>query len=95
MPLVRLMALEHDKNTALARAIRAVGSQSDFGRLVGRAQSSVHFWLKNDRQLPAELVATVEAAPPVVAAGITRYDLRPDLFIREVTAAAPDLAPRP
>jgi DNA-binding transcriptional regulator YdaS (Cro superfamily) len=83
------MALEHDLDSTLAAAVRAAGSQSAFGRLIGKRQSTVHEWLKTGACLPAEHVRTVEAE-----LGISRHDLRPDLYPREAPAAgAADLEP--
>lgn len=79
------MAMEHDLDSALAQAVRAVGSQSAFGRLISRAQPTINGWLKNDVQLPGEYVLRVEAET-----GISRHDLRPDLYPRE---AGDDHAP--
>ena len=67
------MALEHRIDTALAKAVRIAGSQSAFGRLVGRPQSTVREWLK--RELPAEFCRSVEAAT-----GVPKEELRPDIF---------------
>ncbi len=75
------MGIEHHKDTPLARAVRAERSQSAFGRLVGRRQSTINDWLKNDVPLPAELCPIVEEAT-----GIPREDLRPDLFQRDAAA---------
>lgn len=69
------MALEHDSDSALAKAVRKAGSQSAFGRLIGKRQSVVHDWLRDNRPLPAELVFQVEAAT-----GISRHELRPDIY---------------
>lgn len=71
------MALEHLSDSPLAVAVRAAGSQSAFGRLIGRSQSTVHDWLADDKPLPAEYVLAVEAAT-----GISRHDLRPDIYPR-------------
>lgn len=78
------MAIEHHTDSPLARAVRAAGSQSAFGRIVGRNQSTVHDWLSLEKPLPAEHVLTVEAAT-----GISRHDLRPDIYPREAATAAP------
>ena len=69
------MALEHDHDSPLARAVRSIGSQSAFGRLLGKRQSVVHGWLREQRPLPAEYVLQVEKET-----GISRHDLRPDLY---------------
>lgn len=56
-------------------------------RLVGLKQSSVWAWLKKQKPLPAEHVLTVEAAT-----GISRHDLRPDLYPLD-SAPPPPAAP--
>lgn len=69
------MALEHESSSALAEAVRKAGSQSAFGRLIGKRQSVVHDWLRDDKPLPAELVLKVEQE-----LGLSRHDLRPDIY---------------
>lgn len=70
------MALEHESDSALARAVRAAGSQSAFARLVGTRQSTVHDWLKTGRISPdRKVMERVERGT-----GISRHDLRPDVF---------------
>ena len=73
------MALEHESDSALALAVRKSGSQSAFGRLLGKRQSSVREWLKAG-QLPPEHCLIVEAAT-----GISRHALRPDIYPDERT----------
>ena len=68
------MALEHDSDSALARAVVAAGSQSEFGRIIGKRQSVVSDWLKRGVLLPAKYVEVVE-----LATGVSKYELRPDL----------------
>lgn len=72
------MALEHLSDSSLAKAVRYAGSQSAFGRLIGKRQSVVFGWLRDNRPLPAEHVLAVEHAT-----GISRHDLRPDIYPRE------------
>lgn len=69
------MALEHESDSALAMAIQIVGSQSAFGRLLGKRQSVINDWLRFERPLPAEHVLAVEAAT-----GVSRHELRPDIY---------------
>lgn len=69
------MGIERDLTTPLAEAVRQAKSQSAFARLVGRSQSTVYGWLKDDVPLPAELVLTVEEAT-----GVSRFRLRPDVY---------------
>jgi DNA-binding transcriptional regulator YdaS (Cro superfamily) len=77
------MALEHESDSALAKAVRTAGSQSAFGRIIGKRQSTVHEWLKADRPLPSEFVLRVEAAT-----GVSRHALRPDIYPTNDPAAA-------
>lgn len=83
------MALEHDSDSALARAVRAVGSQSGFGRLIGKRQSTIFEWLKEDKHLPGEHVLKVEAET-----GISRHELNPDVFGPAPELPVPTPAPR-
>ncbi|VXC80069.1 transcriptional regulator [Sphingomonas sp. 8AM] len=69
------MGIETHSETPLARAVRAAGSQSAFGRMIGRRQSTIFLWLNNDTPLPAELVLLVERET-----GISKHDLRPDIY---------------
>ena len=78
------MTLHELNDSALARAVRAVGTQTAFGVLIGKRQSVINDWLRQDKELPAEYVFTVEAAT-----GISRHDLRPDIYPREEGPAAP------
>lgn len=67
--------------TALQRAVTKVGSQSAFARLLGVSQPTVWAWLNEDKPLPAEHVLKVESET-----GISRHDLRPDIYPREAAA---------
>lgn len=69
------MAIEHDLDTPLAHAVRIAGSQSAFGRLLGKRQSTIHSWLIGPGVVPPEHVIAVEAAT-----GISRHVLRPDIY---------------
>lgn len=62
-------------STALERAVTALGSQSAFARFIGVSQPSVWAWIVKGRPLPAEYVLKVEAET-----GISRHELRPDLY---------------
>jgi DNA-binding transcriptional regulator YdaS (Cro superfamily) len=67
--------------TALERAVEAAGSQSKFAAAVGTSQQLVSYWLTNRKALPAEFVLPAEAA-----LGISRHDLRPDIYPKEQAA---------
>lgn len=69
--------------SALARAVEAVGGQSAFARLHGVSQPTVWAWLNHNKPLPAEYVLATERET-----GISRHDLRPDLYPRDEAAAA-------
>lgn len=78
------MALEHESDSPLARAVRSVGSQSAFGRLLGKRQSVIYSWLKRGTALPSKYVLTVEAAT-----GISRHELAPDVYPIELQMPVP------
>ncbi|MBB4149103.1 transcriptional regulator [Sphingobium scionense] len=67
------------------RIAEALGSQSALARLCGVSQQSVSKWVLRNKELPAEHVLAVEHAT-----GISRHDLRPDIYPREASAAAGD-----
>ncbi|WP_294302764.1 YdaS family helix-turn-helix protein [uncultured Sphingomonas sp.] len=62
-------------------AIGKAGGVSALARLLGRKQQTVSSRLHAGRKLWPEDVLKVEAAT-----GISRHDLRPDLYPREATA---------
>ncbi len=65
-------------NKALILAIEIMGGQVALGKLIEISQPSIHAWVKKGQALPAEHVLKVEDAT-----GISRYDLRPDIYPRE------------
>ncbi len=69
------MGIETHIQTPLAEAVRRAGSQSSFGKLIGRNQSTVFDWLRLNKPVPAELVIAVERET-----GVSRHDLRPDIY---------------
>ena len=56
-------------------------NQSKFASAVGTSQQNVSNWLRDEKSLPAEFVLAAERAT-----GISRHDLRPDLYPREDAA---------
>ena len=68
------MALEHDSDSPLALAVRKAGSQTAFGRLIGKRQSVINDWLRLEKPLPVEDVETVSRSLNIPA-----HQLRPDL----------------
>ena len=62
--------------TYLEQAIAVAGGQSALARAIGVAQQNVHGWLrKSGGRVPAEHVLAIERAT-----GVSRHDLRPDVF---------------
>lgn len=59
---------------ALKRAIEVAGSQSALAAAVGKTQGHVTKWLQRQR-VPAEVVLPIERAT-----GVSRHELRPDIF---------------
>jgi DNA-binding transcriptional regulator YdaS (Cro superfamily) len=68
------------KKSPLERAVELAGGQSAFARLHDVKQPTVWNWLKNKR-IPAEFVLATEKET-----GISRHDLRPDIYPRESAA---------
>jgi len=59
---------------AIERAIEAAGSASELARRLGVVPMAVTQW-KRREQVPAERCLAIEAAT-----GVSRHDLRPDVF---------------
>ena len=72
---------------ALEQAIMRSGSQTALASLLGISQQAVSGWVLKGRRLPAEHVLKVEAAT-----GISRHDLRPDIYPREASPAQGEAA---
>lgn len=63
--------------SALEKAIEVVGSQAELARRIGKKQAHIWNWLNRDKDVPAEVVASIEDA---TGGAVTRHDLRPDIF---------------
>jgi TorA maturation chaperone TorD len=68
------------RDDGLDRAIDAVGGVAQLARKIGISQPSVSNWTR----VPAERVIAVETAT-----GISRHDLRPDLYSEQAASADP------
>jgi len=64
---------------ALQRAVEKAGSQAEIARIAGVTQPAVWKWVQSSKRVPAEFVLKIEAAT-----GVSRHDLRPDIYPREV-----------
>lgn len=82
------MGIEANLESSLAEAVRRVGSQSAFARLVGKSQASVFTRLRDGKPLWAESVLAVEAAT-----GVSKERLRPDIYPPENAPIDTDLEP--
>jgi len=82
------MAIEHESDSALAEAVRRVGSQSAFGRLIEKRQSTVRSWLVSNTPLPGEYCRAIETAT-----GVSRYRLNPEVFGPEPSATLTEAPP--
>lgn len=68
---------------ALRKACGAAGGQKPLADLIGTTQSQVWYWLERSKKgLPGEFVLAVERAT-----GVSRHDLRPDLYPLESSEA--------
>lgn len=80
------MGIEANIESPFAEAVRKVGSQSAFARLVGKSQTSVFTLLRDGKPLWAESVLAVEAAT-----GVSKELLRPDIYPPENATNDADL----
>lgn len=70
------------RNEALALACSKAGGQSSLARAIGVRQGQLWYWLtKAKRGVPAEFVLPIERET-----GVSRSELRPDLFPNEARA---------
>lgn len=79
--------MEHHQTafTALEQAIERLGTQAAMARICGVSATAVWKWIQDKKPLPPIHVLAVEAAT-----GISRHDLRPDIYPRETVPASPD-----
>lgn len=63
---------------ALHLAIAKAGSQAEIARIAGVSPTAVWKWVQSSKRVPAEFVLKIEAAT-----GVSRHDLRPDIYPRE------------
>ena len=61
--------------TPLETAIEKAGGQAALGRAIAVPQPLVWYWLHQAKHVPAEHCAAIEEAT-----GVSRHDLRPDIF---------------
>lgn len=70
-------------HAVFANAVEAAGGQTEFARVCGCTQGNIWQLLQKKSLLPAQYVLKVESA-----LGVSRHDLRPDLYPRDEAAAA-------
>lgn len=63
---------------ALMLAIDKAGSQAEIARIAGVSGPAVWKWVQSSKRVPAEFVIKIEKAT-----GVSRHDLRPDIYPRE------------
>ena len=69
---------------ALKRACDAVGGQKRLADKIGTRQSLIWYWLNSSKKgVPAEFVLPIERET-----GVSRSELRPDLYPSEIEARA-------
>jgi DNA-binding transcriptional regulator YdaS (Cro superfamily) len=69
-------------NEALKKACELAGGQKPLADRIGTTQSQVWYWLERSKKgVPAEFVLPIERET-----GISRSDLRPDLWPAEIGA---------
>jgi DNA-binding transcriptional regulator YdaS (Cro superfamily) len=81
------MSIASRLETSAAAAVRAAGGQTTLARALGIPQSTVATWIRRGTALPAKFVIPVEAA-----FGISRHELRPDIYPPEEQIPSPRVA---
>ena len=81
--------LRRQSFAAFERAVEIAGGQSQFERLTGAKQQNVSNWVRKGQLLPGEFVLAAEAAT-----GVSRHDLRPDIYPRGLQDDCPFRLPR-
>lgn len=66
----------------LQRAIDTAGSQKALGGLIGASQQAISTWGSAIKGVPAEYVILIEKHT-----GVSRHELRPDIYPVETAAA--------
>lgn len=69
---------------ALRRALAIVGTQAKLAAICKCGQPHISKLIRRNRPIPAEFVLRVEAAT-----GVSRHDLRPDIYPVEAPGAPP------
>ena len=62
----------------LKKAIKLAGGQTALAEMIGVTQSHVWAWLNRNKRVPAAHVLKIEKAT-----GVSRHELRPDIYPRE------------
>lgn len=66
----------------LSKAVSVAGGQLALAKKIGTSQPRVWNWLHRDDRIPAEFVLPIERAT-----GVSRHELRPDLYPLEDSVA--------
>ena len=70
------MTVTEASTEALKRACELAGGQTPLAKRIGTTQSQVWYWLTSSKKgVPAEFVLPIERE-----VGVSRHDLRPDLY---------------
>lgn len=75
---------------ALGRAIDKAGSQAELARVCAVSSTAVWKWVRTAKRVPAEYALAIESAT-----GVSRHELRPDIYPIENSGqpSAPEAAP--
>lgn len=77
------MSIEITPFEALQKIVDAAGSQSRLAAALGVSSTAAWKWVQSSKRLPAEYVLKAERLY-----GVSRHDLRPDIYPRDYPPAA-------
>jgi len=67
----------NNQTNALKKAISIAGDQTKLSKAINSSQQNISYWLKTGK------VAADKVIPIEKATGVSRYELRPDIFPKE------------
>tara|TARA_B100000586_G_C19912435_1_gene343752 strand:- start:454 stop:678 length:225 start_codon:yes stop_codon:yes gene_type:complete len=72
----------NSKNLALEKAIKIAGAQTKLSQAIGSSQQNISYWLRTGKVAPDKVILIERVT------GVSRHELRPDIYPPEDTKQA-------